>query len=37
MPTAGHTNASIARALGIGARTVENHLRSIYAKMAVSS
>ncbi len=34
---AGHSNASMAHALGISIRTVENHLRSIYAKLSVSS
>lgn len=34
---AGQTNAQIGRELGIAFRTVENHLRSIYAKVRVHS
>jgi DNA-binding CsgD family transcriptional regulator len=34
---AGHSNASMASSLGISIRTVENHLRSIYAKATVNS
>ena len=34
---AGQTNADISRELGIAQRTVENHLRSIYAKAGVNS
>lgn len=34
---AGHGNAEIARMLGIALRTVENHLRSVFAKAGVSS
>jgi DNA-binding CsgD family transcriptional regulator len=34
---AGHNNPSMAHALGISVRTVENHLRSIFAKVGVSS
>jgi DNA-binding CsgD family transcriptional regulator len=34
---AGSSNGEIARALGIALRTVENHLRSIYGKLCVSS
>lgn len=33
----GHSNTSMAFKLGISVRTVENHLRSIYAKMTVNS
>jgi DNA-binding CsgD family transcriptional regulator len=33
----GNSNPEIGRALGIALRTVENHLRSIYAKAQVSS
>ncbi|MBM5812312.1 MAG: helix-turn-helix transcriptional regulator [Gammaproteobacteria bacterium] len=34
---AGHSNPEIGRLLGIALRTVENHLRSIFAKAQVSS
>lgn len=34
---AGHSNLEIGRVLGISLRTVENHLRAIYAKARVSS
>jgi DNA-binding CsgD family transcriptional regulator len=34
---AGHSNAQISRTLGITLRTVENHLRSIYTKLAVNN
>lgn len=34
---AGHSNTDVGRLLGISLRTVENHLRSIYAKARVSS
>jgi len=34
---AGENNANVARALQIALRTVENHLRSIYAKVGVNS
>ena len=33
----GHPNSVIASQLGIAVRTVENHLRSIYAKVGVAS
>lgn len=34
---AGQSNAEIGRGLGIALRTVENHLRSVYAKVGVNS
>jgi DNA-binding CsgD family transcriptional regulator len=34
---AGHSNGSMAHSMGISVRTVENHLRSIYAKATVNS
>ncbi len=34
---AGHSNAEIGQLLGIALRTVENHLRSVFAKARVSS
>jgi DNA-binding CsgD family transcriptional regulator/GAF domain-containing protein len=34
---AGHSNASMAQSFGLSVRTVENHLRSIYAKATVNS
>lgn len=34
---AGESNAGVAAALGIALRTVENHLRSVYAKAGVST
>jgi DNA-binding CsgD family transcriptional regulator len=33
----GHSNPSMANSLGISVRTIENHLRSIYAKAMVNS
>lgn len=33
----GHNSAVVARELGIARRTVENHLRSVYAKVGVNS
>ena len=35
--SAGQNNGQISRGLGIALRTVENHLRSVYAKVGVNS